>query len=155
MQRTWLALVEQIHRINEPAAIGGWLAATARNQSLRALDVARREVLTAEVEHNDARAGDEDGEQEIGAARTCAVRAALERVSGRERALLQLLSTEPAPSYARVSARLSMPVGSIGPTRARCIARLRRDPDVADLMTGSMAPVRPTRPLRHGTDDLM
>ena len=58
---------------------------------------------------------------------------ALGKLSGRDAALLGLLFAEPAPSYAEISAALDMPVGSIGPTRQRTIARLRRDRDLRRL----------------------
>ena len=49
----------------------------------------------------------------------------------RERALMTVLLAEPEPTYAEVSAALGMPIGSIGPTRGRAIARLRQDRELA------------------------
>jgi RNA polymerase sigma factor (sigma-70 family) len=156
-QRTWLALVERIHDINEPAAIGGWLTTTARNLSVRELQSADREVLVDDIESHQWRAVHHDGDDEVEAheLRSNAVRSAVQRVRGRQRNLLELLCSDPAPSYEDVSALLDMPVGSIGPTRARCIARLRRDPQVAELMAETVRPVRPTRPQRFGAHDLL
>ena len=50
--------------------------------------------------------------------------------------LLAMLITDPPPTYAEVSSALGMPVGSIGPTRSRCLNRLRRSPRLAAFLTG-------------------
>jgi DNA-directed RNA polymerase specialized sigma24 family protein len=52
---------------------------------------------------------------------------ALEAISDRCQQLLRVLMADPAPSYEEVGAALEMPIGSIGPTRARCLDRLRRE----------------------------
>ena len=66
-----------------------------------------------------------------GAERSAALQRAFDRVEDRERALMAMLLADPEPTYAEVSAALGMPVGSIGPTRMRAIARLRRDRELA------------------------
>ena len=57
------------------------------------------------------------------------LRRAFARLSGRDQALLRMLAADPAPSYDEIGAALGMPVGSIGPTRARALTRLRREID--------------------------
>jgi DNA-directed RNA polymerase specialized sigma24 family protein len=47
---------------------------------------------------------------------------------------MRMLIAEPAPSYAEISAALDIPVGSIGPIRQRCLARLRRNRELVDLL---------------------
>ena len=133
MQSTWLRLFEHIASVRVPRAVGGWIATTARRESLRTVQAARRqeptdhELLDTEVvEPVDA---DRLAESE----RRRTVAGALGKLSGRDAALLGLLFAEPAPSYAEISAALDMPVGSIGPTRQRTIARLRRDRDLRRL----------------------
>ena len=63
--------------------------------------------------------------------RRAALHGAVERLSGRQRVLLTSMLASPAPTYEQLSTRLEMPVGSIGPTRDRALARLRDDPDLA------------------------
>jgi DNA-directed RNA polymerase specialized sigma24 family protein len=71
-------------------------------------------VLAAETEREDA-------------ARAAAMWRAFDRLSGRCRELLRILMASPPPSYAEVAAALGLPLGSIGPTRARCLQRLREE----------------------------
>jgi DNA-directed RNA polymerase specialized sigma24 family protein len=63
--------------------------------------------------------------------RHTALHGAVERLSGRQRVLLSSMLATPAPTYEQLSTRLAMPIGSIGPTRDRALARLRDDPDLA------------------------
>lgn len=125
-QTTWLRLVEHLDRIREPGAVGGWLATTARHESLRLLRRAERtrpapdELLDGVDERTEA------GETRVlRAERDAALWEAFEELADRCRRLLRVLLADPAPAYEEVSAALDMPVGSIGPTRARCLARLR------------------------------
>ena len=64
------------------------------------------------------------------------MRAAFAELPPRCQHLLALLLADPSVSYAEISARLEMPVGSIGPNRARCLDRLRRSPAIRDLLAG-------------------
>jgi RNA polymerase sigma factor (sigma-70 family) len=156
-QCTWIALFKHIHSIREPAALGGWLAATARNLSIEEWRSTRREVLMddANAHGHDAEAAAEDEADDRNADRLRAVRSALQRVPGRQRELLERLCSDAEPSYAVVSAELVMPVGSIGPTRARGIARLRHDPRVAELIAEATWAQRPTRPIRSSDRDFL
>jgi RNA polymerase sigma factor (sigma-70 family) len=149
VQRTWLALFQHIGEICEPAALGGWLATTARNESIRVLNASRRVIPVETVEAPQAGATEPTCDELVAAVELRVVlRAAIERISGRQRALLDLLLHETEPSYEAIGALLRMPVGSIGPTRARTVARLRRDPDLAGLIDGQAQRPRPTRPPR-------
>jgi RNA polymerase sigma factor (sigma-70 family) len=128
VQRTWLRLVERITTLREPGALGGWLATTARRESLRLLESSSREVLGGEAaEPADAAAGDVD-DTVAARERSSALHRAIDGLPSHQRALLRLLIAEPPLSYEQVSERLGMPVGSIGPTRGRSLSRLRRDP---------------------------
>jgi RNA polymerase sigma factor (sigma-70 family) len=127
VQTTWLRLVEHLDRITYPERIGGWLATTARNESLRLLRLRGRESLSDDEDAWD-RAPDTAPPLEaqvLDRDRDRRVRAAYERLSERCRILLHLVVVL-APPYAEIAATLDMPVGSIGPTRARCLERLRR-----------------------------
>jgi RNA polymerase sigma factor (sigma-70 family) len=131
-QTTWLRLVENLDRIREPERIGAWLATTARRESLRALRRGAREQPTDEVDLLEAPADDEL-EGLLLPERDAALWRAFATLSERCRTLLRLLMSDAEPSYEEVSAALDMPVGAIGPTRMRCLERLRRDPELAVL----------------------
>ena len=69
----------------------------------------------------------------LGRERSDALRRALTGVGERCQALLRMLAAVTPPSYEEISAALGMPVGAIGPTRARCLDKLRRSPELAGL----------------------
>jgi len=127
VQATWLRLLEHIDRLEQPARVGSWLAATARNECLRSL-AARKKVVLADDDGTlevAAGHGPEIDERLLAAERAQVVREALSRLPRRSQRLLQLLMADPPASYAEISDQLGLPVGSIGPTRGRCLAQLR------------------------------
>jgi RNA polymerase sigma factor (sigma-70 family) len=130
LQTTWLRLFEHIHSLNEPAAVGAWLETTARRESLRVLRGAKRvrptdeEWLFREVAEPVA---DDDL---IDAERRASLVASVGRLPPGQRQLIAALLVEPTLPYAEISRSLGTPIGSIGPTRARSLARLRRDPEL-------------------------
>jgi RNA polymerase sigma factor (sigma-70 family) len=126
-QTTWLRLLEHINRIQYPDRVGSWLAATARNECLRSLAARKRVVLAHD---NEILTGVVASEPPVDARiladeRDQVVRDALSRLPGRWQRLLELLMADPPASYAKISDQLGLPVGSIGPTRGRCLAQLR------------------------------
>lgn len=132
-QTTWLRLVEHLGRLREPDRVGAWLAATTRNEALRIL---RRRGRAAPLLEGEEWADDTHPEPHArlhDLERDEALRVALERLPERCRELLRVLLADPEPSYDEVSAALGLPIGSIGPTRARCLERLRRDPAIARI----------------------
>jgi RNA polymerase sigma factor (sigma-70 family) len=126
VQTTWLRLVEHLDNVQDPERLGAWLATTARRECLRSLRSARREVPT-----DDGRlelVDDEELEVRISdARRDRALWAAFRKLPPRGQALLRLLASDPQPSYREISAALGMPIGSIGPTRARALEQLRAE----------------------------
>jgi RNA polymerase sigma factor (sigma-70 family) len=126
-QATWLRLLENIDRLEQPARVGSWLAATARHECLRSV-AARKKVMLV---HDDITLKDgvahepEIDEKLLAEERAQVVREALSRLPWRWRRLVELLMADPPASYAEISDQLGLPVGSIGPTRGRCMARLR------------------------------
>ncbi len=126
-QTTWLRLLEHIDRIEYPDRVGSWLAATARNECLRSLAARKRVVLS----DDDAELGSavahepEIDERLLADERAQTVRDALSHLPRRWQRLLEMLMADPPASYADISGELELPVGSIGPTRGRCLARLR------------------------------
>ena len=126
-QTTWLRLLEHIDRIEYPERVGSWLAATARNECLRSLAARKRMVLGHEDAEFDGAAmrGPEIDERLLADERAQTVRDALSRLPRRWQRLLEMLMADPPVPYADISDELGLPVGSIGPTRGRCLARLR------------------------------
>jgi RNA polymerase sigma factor (sigma-70 family) len=131
VQTTWLRLLEHVDRIQYPDRVGSWLAATARNECLRNLAAHKRVVLgrdDAELDHAAATAAvpvPEIDERLLADERDQVVRDALSRLPGRWQRLLEMLMADPPVSYTEISDQLGLPIGSIGPTRGRCLDRLR------------------------------
>src|ERR1700759_4526871 len=126
-QATWLRLLEHIDRIQYPERVGSWLAATARNECLRSLAAHKRVVLAHEDDPFDGPATHEPEIDEalLAAERAEVVREAMTHLPRRWQRLMEMLMADPPASYAEISDELGLPVGSIGPTRGRCLARLR------------------------------
>jgi RNA polymerase sigma factor (sigma-70 family) len=128
-QTTWLRLIEHRDRIREPNRLGAWLVTTARNECLRVLRHARRQIPVADElismaqsQHSPTSSIEDDV---LVAERNAAVKEAVATLPVNHRALIELLMADPAPSYGEASAILRIPVGSIGPTRGRCLDKLR------------------------------
>jgi RNA polymerase sigma factor (sigma-70 family) len=135
-QTTWLRLAEHIGRIEHPDRVGAWIATAARRECLQSLRSSAKVVLTDDAERLDLTpAGGNPTEDAVLAAeqekedadRAAALWRAFGRLPSRCRELLRVLMASPPPSYAEVAAALGLPLGSIGPTRARCLARLREE----------------------------
>jgi RNA polymerase sigma factor (sigma-70 family) len=135
VQQTWLAAVTHLAALREPAALPGWLRSILHRECLRTINRANREVPVVEhqlgepvsVAHVTLRgtAAPPPEDQAIRNAQIAALRAAVARLSGREQELMTLLSDTQEHSYTEIARALDLPIGSIGPTRARCIAKLR------------------------------
>jgi RNA polymerase sigma factor (sigma-70 family) len=126
-QTTWLRLVENIERIRQPERIGGWLATTARRESLQIIRRAGKYTTGADtlLETLPNTNEPEPDTGPIAEEQAAAVQAAWRRLKPRCRDLLSLLITDDAMAYRDLSELLNMPIGSIGPTRARCLEHLR------------------------------
>jgi RNA polymerase sigma factor (sigma-70 family) len=140
-QSVWLRLVDQLGQLREPEALPGWLATTTRRECGRLLTGSRRrEALGSALDPADI--PDESpsaAEEEVLAAeRHAALREAFAALAPRCQELVGLLITDPPVPYAEISAKLGIPVGSIGPNRARCLDRLRRHPAVAALISNEI-----------------
>ena len=132
-QTVWLRLVEHLDSLQEPQAIPRWLITIARRESIRYLPTQRRlrpnDPLDPQYEAVAAVAADPD-EGLFRTERHEVLLAGLADLPQRQRELLLLLLKDPQPSYAEISRRTGIPVGSIGPTRARALERLRRSDPV-------------------------
>lgn len=128
VQATWLRLLEHIDRIEYPERIGSWLATTARHECLRHLAAGKKVMLMHDEEATlgDSASHQPDVDERLLAdERAQEVREALTMLPGRWQQLLELLMADPPASYTEISDQLGLPVGSIGPTRGRCLDRLR------------------------------
>jgi len=125
-QTTWLRLVEHVDDVRNPDAVGAWLATTARNECLRVLRHQSRQVPTEDDKIPEATVPSQLDAQLLTDERDAALWRAFATISSRCQALLRMLAADPAPSYDDVGAALDMPIGSIGPTRGRCLESLRR-----------------------------
>lgn len=128
VQTTWLRLHEHIHGIREPSAIVGWLATTARRESLRLLQAQLRESATETLP--DGPGGVEPEIELLAAERRDVVNRALRTLPERHRRLMTMLVSDPTLDYEELSTVLAMPTGSIGSLRARSLARLQRHPEL-------------------------
>jgi RNA polymerase sigma factor (sigma-70 family) len=143
VQTTWLRLVEHLDQIKEPERLASWLATTARRESLRVLGRGRREVISAvdDMEMNVADADvDSLDARLLLAERDAILWACFRQLSERCQVLLRALSATPPPSYAEVAAALDTAMGSIGPTRRRCLDQLRELLDAAGIVTAELEP---------------
>jgi RNA polymerase sigma factor (sigma-70 family) len=129
----WLRLVANVPRIREPEALPGWLRTTIRHECLMLLRHKNRQIPTDSTLFGGVVEPEIDAFL-IGEERRAAARDAVARLSGRDRELLSMLFSDPPRPYQEISSTLGIPVGAIGPTRARCLARARRTPAVAALL---------------------
>lgn len=129
-QTVWLRLVEHLDRIEEPLALPGWLSTVTRNECLRFLDKRGRSIPVDPQESPTFERSDgapDLAAELLAAERHAALVDALADLPPERRTLLLLLTEDPPLSYAEISSRTGIPIGSIGPTRARAIAQLRRN----------------------------
>ena len=125
-QTTWLRLVENLDRIEQPERIGAWLATTSRRESLR---IATRHTAVSATDAVYLVADDEADPLDAALLRdeqARAIRLAAERLPPRCQRLLGVLMGDDDLPYKTIAEQLSMPIGSIGPTRGRCLEHLRR-----------------------------
>jgi RNA polymerase sigma factor (sigma-70 family) len=122
-QTTWMRLAEHLGRITQPAALPGWLVSTTRREAISVSKRARRPppaVLLGTLDLDDDSAVD----LLVRAERHQELRAAFRRLGERCRLLLAMLSADARYSYDEISSQVDIPIGSIGPTRRRCLTKL-------------------------------
>lgn len=126
VQETWLRLVDHVDDIREPKAVLGWLVVAVKRESWRHSRLARRDTYdeTGTVDPGQV----DDGPESIAilTERQRTLWDAVGALPERCRALLRVVAFVDRPDYDQVSAALDMPRGSIGPTRGRCLDKLRR-----------------------------
>ena len=126
LQTVWMRLLSHLDGIHDSAALGGWLVVTTRREAWR-VRAKERTQFPADEELFAALPDQAPGseEQVIVDEQHRALWAAVGQLSRRCQELLRIVAFAPRPDYAAVAAKLGMPVGSIGPTRGRCLAKLR------------------------------
>ncbi|MEV6844936.1 sigma-70 family RNA polymerase sigma factor [Actinoplanes sp. NPDC051411] len=131
-QTTWEKFARSMGKgdINQPERAGAWLSTTARRESLRVLATRNRAVPTGDLGWIGASPTDETPEEVALAREQSAVAArvwqALNQLGENCRRVLRVLMADPPPSYADAAAALGVTVGYLGPTRKRCLEKLRR-----------------------------
>lgn len=132
-QTAWFRLAEHIGRIKDPEQVGAWLATTARNESLKVLRTGQRATPTSDMDMLTPGIDEESPEQAVLESEEAALKRerarrlwqTFQELPERCRELLRALIASPPPSYAEIAVAFDMPIGSIGPTRARCLKQLR------------------------------
>lgn len=144
-QTVWLQLVQHLAGLREPKALPGWIATTVRHECIRVLRSQQRvTTLDPQQQGGPLEAGSrsqgwaETDDDLLKHERHEALLAGFADLSERQRELLLLLLTDPPLSYSAISARLGIPVGAIGPTRARALERLRHTPALAALLRSDL-----------------
>ena len=126
VQTTWLELLRRLHEIRSPQALTAWLVTTTRRQAWQVRTRARRRA----ADGPDGLEAVEDATADVpelvaATERRRVLWRHLQQLSERCRTLLRIVAFADRPDYAEISEALGMPVGSIGPTRGRCLAKLR------------------------------
>jgi RNA polymerase sigma factor (sigma-70 family) len=139
-QTVWLRLLQHIATLREPAALPGWIVTTTKHECLRLLAANRRidsfDPMLEPPGRSDFRQttwSEDFTEGLIHAEQHEALLIAFAGLPERDRQLLTLLIKDPSPTYAEISDLLKIPIGSIGPNRARALDRIRRSPAIAAL----------------------
>lgn len=137
-QTTWLRCFQSISKIRDPDVIGSWLVTTARREAIRLSKRSGRQVLVGQENEDkfdviDVRDHVDPSSLLVNEEQAKEVRKAMNRLPEQGQHLLTMLMEYDRPNYVAIAETLDMPIGSIGPTRARHIERLRRTPEVLAL----------------------
>ena len=134
-QTVWLRLVENLKKMRDPRALPGWIGTTTKNEVVRTL-VARRRLQPVDPEVQAELTATDQADPDEGIIlleRRRAVRESLIELSSERRKLMLLLFADSRVCYQLVGGQLGIPVGSIGPTRARCLSQLKGAPAIRAL----------------------
>ena len=126
VQTTWMRLSENLHRIHTPAHLAGWLATVVSRECLRVVSRGTKAVLAEDLMAGVADCGPGPDERAEAAVVGSALRAVIAELPPQRRALVAALFADDRKPYAEVARDLGVPVGSLGPTRARTLAEMRR-----------------------------
>ena len=124
IQPAWLRLVDSADRIADPHAVLAWMVVTVKRETWRLVRGERRETVVEEVPEAPAQSLTPEQKSILAERQGCLWRH-IDQLSARCQELLRVIAFADRPDYAAISGALGMPVGSIGPTRGRCLQRLR------------------------------
>ena len=130
VQATWSRLHQHIGALREPAALAGWLATTTRREALALLQLQLREQPSGDPDLGEGVEHGRPDSELLASEERVVLHRALETLPARQRELMTMLVSDPDADYRQISATLAMPIGSIGPIRARGLARLERHPEL-------------------------
>jgi RNA polymerase sigma factor (sigma-70 family) len=132
-QTVWLRLVEALPRLREPGALPGWLVTTTRRECLRVAKLVRNRKSRERPNMDDIADNDLPAAEQklVEAELSVVLRTAFAQLEMRCQQLLVLLMQTPKIPYVEISAIMGIPRGAIGPTRARCLTKLRERPALA------------------------
>ncbi len=139
-QVVWMRLVQNLGRLREPRALPGWIVSTAKHEALRVLEVRRRTepadpMIDSRFDARQAAAGGAEVDEHLHRReQRRAVHNGLRQLPPHHQELLMMLTADPQIPYQEISRRLGIPTGSIGPTRARCLRKLRDTSQVQALL---------------------
>ncbi|MGH3882050.1 MAG: RNA polymerase sigma factor [Pseudonocardiaceae bacterium] len=137
IQMTWLRLMTNLHRVQDPERLNRWLATTARRECLSVLRQSKRTAYRDEVALSTVAEASVGPEQHVLTAETAmALRSVIAELPLRRRTLLRALFSDSPQPYAEIARTTGIPVSSIGPTRARALRQLRRMLDERGLKPG-------------------
>ena len=140
-QRVWLQLVDHLDKVPD-LALPGWLATATWRECARVQHAAHRAYAAGHAPDSETFPDHQlqtVEQQSLAAERHAALLEAFAGLSPCCQHLITLLIQDPHMPYAAISARLNIPVGSIGPNRSRCLARMRRHPAIARLINAEAA----------------
>jgi RNA polymerase sigma factor (sigma-70 family) len=147
-QVVWLRLFENLRKLHEPRALPGWIKTTTKNEALRLLALRRRAeptdpsvLVTLDPWGSDEGIGVESAV--LRSERDRALLDGLAELTPHDRNLLVLLHAEPSITYREISKTLGVPLGSIGPTRARCLNKLRNTRALRTFLRSEADPEHP------------
>lgn len=137
-QYVWMQLLSHIHTLRDPRALPGWIAATTKHRCyeiLRAhkrsvtvdpLVIARSDLVDMAARSTNSEVHFAVDDELLRAEQRCAVRQGLAELTETQQQLLLLLVADPPVPYCEISRRMRLPIGSIGPTRARLLKKLQK-----------------------------
>ena len=138
LQTVWMRLITHLDGIHDAGALTGWLVTTTKREAWRVRAAGRKQLpVDQDVFADLPNKGPGSEEQVILEDQRRELWAAIGMLSRRCQELLRIMAFAPRSDYATVAAALGMRVGSIGPTRGRCLAKLRAL--LADGPEGSLA----------------
>lgn len=126
VQTVWLRLAEYSSRIREPDRLAAWLATSTRHEALRVLKGHQRMVPFAEFAERSEPTASSLEDVVVDGDTLREVLVAFEQLPPADQQLLRLLCTVPPLDYQTIATMLGRSIGSIGPSRARCLDKLRR-----------------------------